>query len=215
MNDEELLLFNKGERLIPGVSHNNEEYIRHRSSYDFFIKIIKEDSKNLDISILDLGCGVGWGCKLLAESLPNARVTGLDNSSDALYYAKRRYGHFRVDYGFSDMANKDNLLILNTFSHDYIVCRGVLEHIDNGLELIKYVSYDRILIFDVPYNESPGNLHHKLYNITEAMFKDWKNIEFYYEAFNDGSVSKIKQPDVNMLMCVCRTGVPLKSIKCP
>jgi hypothetical protein len=62
-----------------------------------------------------------------------------------------------------------------------IVSRGVLEHIDKGLEIFKRIKYNRMFMFDLPYNEVPGNVHHKLTNITEKAFKDWENIEFYYE----------------------------------
>ncbi|MFH0806006.1 MAG: class I SAM-dependent methyltransferase [Patescibacteria group bacterium] len=204
MNKEELLIFNNGERLIPGVSHGREEYIRHKSSYDFFIKLIKADSSGQDISILDLGCGVGWGCKLLVDCIPNARITGLDNFSNVLSYAKKNYSHFRIDYGFIDLSNKQQLSFLNNFSYDYIVSRGVLEHINKGLGLVKNINYNKMLIFDVPYNEIEGNPHHKINNITEDNFKDWNNIKFYYESFNGGIITETKQKDTNMLMCVCR-----------
>lgn len=205
MNKEELLIFNDGERLIPGISHQQSEYLRHRSSYDFFIKLIKENNlNNKFISILDLGCGVGWGTKLLVEAFPKARVTGVDNSEFVLEYARKNYYHYRISYDIIDLTQEKDILTLNNYPYDYIVGRGVLEHIDNGLELIKNISYNKMLIFDVPYNEAPGNPHHKLNNITESMFKEWNNIEFYYESFNGGVVSKVKQPDVNMLLCVCR-----------
>ncbi len=204
MTPEELTIFNNGERLIPGISHGVGEYLRHSSSYNFFIKLIREDSQDKDISILDLGCGVGWGTKLMAESLPNARITGVDNSNDSLTYAKREYSHFRVDYGFVDLSIPNNILLLNSLYYDYIVSRGVIEHINNGLELIKDIKYNNMFILDMPYNEIEGNLYHKIIHITEDNFKTWGNIKFYYESFNGGLISEIKQKDTNMLMCVCR-----------
>jgi len=203
MNNEELLIFNNGERLIPGISHSIEEYTRHKSSYNFFVKKIKENSQDLDVSILDLGCGVGWGCKLLSESLSDARITGLDNNSVVLYYAKREYGHFRIDYGLLDLTNPKQLSILNKFPYDYVVSRGVLEHVDDGLNLIKKVSYNKMLIFDVPYNEPIGDPHHKLLGITEKEFESFENYELYYEDIN-GTITKEKKNTPNMIMCVVR-----------
>ena len=76
LSDLETLIYNNGERLIPNVTHARDELVRHKSSYLFFYRIIKHDlnqkrNSNKVIRIVDLGCGVGHGCHMLAQ-LPNS-----------------------------------------------------------------------------------------------------------------------------------------------
>lgn len=71
MNRLQELIYNRGERLVPYVSHDNGELVRHRSSYAFFHRIIAEDTAarepSATVSIVDLGFGSGYGCALLSS----------------------------------------------------------------------------------------------------------------------------------------------------
>jgi 2-polyprenyl-3-methyl-5-hydroxy-6-metoxy-1,4-benzoquinol methylase len=44
-----------------------------------------------DAHILDVGCGLGFASKALAELIPGASVLGVDISSDAIKFAKERF----------------------------------------------------------------------------------------------------------------------------
>ena len=84
----EEVIFNDGERLIPGVTHDLAEVIRHRSSYLFFQKVIESDLANRKrgsnpIQIVDLGCGVGYGCRILS-GIADVHVLGVDHSPESL-----------------------------------------------------------------------------------------------------------------------------------
>jgi hypothetical protein len=61
--------------------------------------------------------------------------------------------------------------------YDTIIAFEVIEHLDNGLELVeKLKDYCKCLIISVPYAEPPGfwGKHHKLHFLTESMFKDFE-----------------------------------------
>jgi len=70
------VLYNEGERMLPGITHSMDEMVRHRSSYEFFIAAIEADRRlqgepqDREITIIDLGFGTGHGCRELA------RITG-------------------------------------------------------------------------------------------------------------------------------------------
>ena len=78
LTPEEQILYNDGERLLPGITHSLEEVIRHQSSYEFFKRVIEEDMRRDSrygtgqVSIVDLGFGVGHGCKTLS-TIPGSR----------------------------------------------------------------------------------------------------------------------------------------------
>ena len=53
----EEIIFNNGERLIPRVTHDLNELIRHRSSYLFFKEVISKDLSSVakkTVTIIDL-----------------------------------------------------------------------------------------------------------------------------------------------------------------
>ena len=96
-------IYNEGERLIPGLTHDISEVIRHRSSYVFWKRIIeldislKHNKTQKKVGILDLGCGVGHGCKVLS-SIPNTLVTGVDVSEQVIGYARKHYPARNIEY---------------------------------------------------------------------------------------------------------------------
>ncbi len=199
---------NKGERLVPDLylTLNPDELIRHQSSYEFFLKIIKKDleylkkfKKEKTIKILDLGCGTGHGCETLSK-IPKTHITGVEISSDAIEYAKKKYRRPNITYQQADIAK----YIPSMPEFDYIVSRGVIEHIRNGLKLIKLSRWRYRLIFDVPYDEARGvNQYHVLTKITEKDFKKFSNRELFYEDLG-GIIYDVqhKPPKPNMIMCV-------------
>jgi SAM-dependent methyltransferase len=200
MEPIEELIYNKGERLIPGVSHNADETRRHMASYEFFKKLITEDLVNGPgcAAIVDLGCGVGFGCKILSD-IPNSLIFGADNSKECIDYAQERYAGKNIVYEVADL----HVFIPVMPEFDYAVSRGVFEHIKDGLELASKVNFRRLFVFDVPYDEAVGNPHHMLTGITEESFKALGDVEIFYEDIR-GNISKNKSVKPNMVACVCR-----------
>ena len=198
MNEIETIIYNNGEVLIPHITHNEAEYIRHLKSYEFFKNIIiKNNVNNNHISILDIGCGVGWGCKVLSE-IPNSRIIGFDINKITIEYAEKNYCKNNISYFVIDIKDFINYGIY----YDYIVARGSFEHIDNSLEIISSLKFNKQLIFDIPYNEPTGkNRFHKLIKVTEKTFENFENKEIYYEDIN-GLITKDIQNKPNMLMII-------------
>jgi SAM-dependent methyltransferase len=203
----EATLYNEGERLVPGVTHSLEEMVRHRSSYEFFIAAIEADLRlapgKLPVSILDLGFGTGHGCRELAR-IPGVNVIGIDNSPACLRYARRHYGAGNVSYEIADIADFVRTMPL----FDYVVSRGVMEHVPNGLKIVRSAKWQRRLMIDLPYDEPEGiNPHHLVSKVTAASFSDYPDPEFFYEEVSGAIYAGTpKVPPPNMIMCVCTAG---------
>jgi SAM-dependent methyltransferase len=200
LNTQETAIYNAGERLIPGVTHNLNEEVRHRSSYEFFKKVIEADlqmSHADSIKILDIGCGTGHGCQMLAD-IPAALIYGIDVSSDVIDYAKENYNADNISYRVANMQD----LLADTTEYDYVVSRGAIEHIVDGIDLCLLIKFRRRMIINVPYNESAGNEFHLINHITKANFAAFPNSEIYYEDWQGVTVDNEQYPNINIIICV-------------
>lgn len=202
--DEELL-YNDGERLLPGITHSLEELIRHQSSYEFFRRVIEEDLRRErrygsgEVTIVDLGFGVGHGCKTLS-TIPGSRVTGVDVATECLDYARANYGAPNIVHVISDIPK----FIAQMSAFDYVVSRGVIEHVPDGINAMLKSRWTKRLMFDVPYDEpSDINQHHLLSRITEREFAAYPDKEMLYEEIS-GRIygGSVQSPAPNMIMCV-------------
>ncbi len=211
LSAEEQRVHNAGERIIPGVTQDTAELIRHRSSYFFFKTVIEGDLRRGQVSdrirILDIGCGVGHGCRDLAE-IPGAFLLGIDYSPDAIEYACNHYRRDNVEYEVADLAE---FVAGRMPEFEYVVSRGALEHIPRGIELAHASNWRARLLFDVPYDEPAGvNEHHVLHNLRESDMKGLKNPEFFYQDIR-GVIyrRRPRKPPPNMILCACRrNGIP-------
>jgi glycosyltransferase involved in cell wall biosynthesis len=204
LNELERIIYNEGERLIPGLTHDLEELIRHYSSYLFFRLIIMNDlaiaTNNKAIDIIDLGCGVGWGCRVLSE-ITHSHISGVDISRDSLEYAHEHYMNTDIHYEQADLLE----FIPRMPECDYAVSRNAIEHIPNGLRLAKSIKWRRRLIFDVPYGEPEGrNIYHVLTGITEEAFVGFDGVEIFYQDLS-GCIydAQHKPANPNIIICVC------------
>jgi SAM-dependent methyltransferase len=196
----EELVFNEGERLIPGKTHNEAESKRHLSSYNFFKSLIVEDRRRSRecFTVVDLGSGAGYGCKLLSE-IPCSYILGIDSSIDCQKYAEENYSDRNITYQVRDLTTFIPIMPL----YDYVVSRGVFEHIKEGIGLASKVKFKRLFIFDVPYGETSGNPYHLVLGITEASFSEFPSVEFYYQDL-DGNITREKPGKPNMMGCICK-----------
>jgi SAM-dependent methyltransferase len=196
-------IYNAGERLIPGVTHDLAEIVRHTSSYIFFCRVIGSDLAIIEkgskpIQIVDLGCGVGHGCFTLS-TVPNSYVVGVDNAPECLEYARRHYTRKNITYKLADLTE----FIPAMAEYDYVVSRGVFEHIPNGLQLARSTKWYYRLLFDVPYDEPRGrNPHHILYGICEEAFLGLPEAELFFQDRKGTIYSAQRKPlRPNMIMC--------------
>ncbi|QQS18932.1 class I SAM-dependent methyltransferase [Candidatus Saccharibacteria bacterium] len=195
-------IFNDGERLVPFLSHDDCELVRHFSSHHFFKQIIKKDVASLnlkDISILDLGFGTGYASFTYANIEQTNIVKSIDVSEESLEWAKRNYYSKKIDYEICDAIK----FLKKKEDYSYIVTRHVLEHIKNGLAIVKEDKFTNRLCINVPYNEAPGNIYHLLTGITEKDFPKYKNVEFFYEDLEGITYDKIpKSIHINSIICI-------------
>jgi protein-L-isoaspartate O-methyltransferase len=207
-------IYNDGERLIPGETHDILEVIRHKSSYKVFKKIIEADilnsplMLNQKIKILDIGCGTGHGTFMLSDIL-GVEITAIDISKESIIYAEQNYGASNIKYIKSDLVS----FIKKAEEYDYIVSRHALEHIEDGLNLALNLKCKKRLIVNVPFNEPEGNIHHLVNCITEKDFESYQNKEFLYEGL-DGVTNDThseKNPP-NSIICISSNS-DLKPIK--
>lgn len=205
LSSSEEVIFNDGERLIPGVTHNLEEVVRHMSSYLFFKKVIETDvavgrKTSRPVQIIDLGCGVGYGCHLLSQ-IPGSHILGVDNSAETLEYAQQHYQAPNINYKLADLTD----FIPSMKEYYYAISRGVFEHVPNGLNLARSIRWHYRLLFDVPYNElEDKNPHHVIYEIREESFSEFPGVELFFQDLN-GVIydSRQKPANPNMIICIC------------
>lgn len=203
MNKLQRLMYNEGERLVPYVTHGEGELVRHRSSYAFFHTVVAADLQSHPFdppafTIADLGFGSGYGCALLS-SLPGSRITGIDIGKECETFARQYYPRANVEYIIQDLTT----FIPGAPPFDYVVSRGVLEHVPGGLGLIGGMRFRRRAMVDVPYDEAPGNTHHILTGIKEAAFSSLESCELFYEDIEGRIFDSANKPESpNMIMAV-------------
>lgn len=115
-----------GERLIPGkvdADLLNEHFVRYRYAQDYC------SGK----SVLDTGCGVGYGSSHLAEVAHD--VVAVDNDPQVVQYARRRYSRANVRYVVSDCQE----LPFRSQSFDVITSFELIEHLPDAKRYLKEI----------------------------------------------------------------------------
>lgn len=106
-----------GERMIPTKENEvSVVFSRHLFTYQHSLKFV------LNKVVLDIGCGTGYGCNLLAQLA--RRVTGLDYDASAIAYCKTNYSASNIEFIHADASS---LPPTNMF--DVVISFQVIEHI--------------------------------------------------------------------------------------
>jgi SAM-dependent methyltransferase len=103
------------------------------NSYNLFLELVAPDTKG---RLLEVGAGKGHFLKLCSEDLPEWEITALE-PSDAFHYLREnvpKIEAYRTHYA----AHRPEIN-----SCDVIVALGVLEHVENPLDMMQWV--DRTL----------------------------------------------------------------------
>ncbi|MDP6775759.1 MAG: methyltransferase domain-containing protein, partial [Candidatus Latescibacteria bacterium] len=145
------------DRVTPGTARS-DIFLHHAKRYVFASQFCSGKR------VLDVGCGTGYGAKVLAGRA--AEVVGLDLSSDAAGYGNRTYGAESVRRLVSDGRS----IALKSGLFDVAVCFEMIEHIvehDTLLEELKrllrpggilVVSTPNKRIYDLPENDNPYHI---------------------------------------------------------
>jgi SAM-dependent methyltransferase len=150
----------------------------------------------LDQEIVEIGCSTGYGSQFFS---PVDEYIGLDYDPIIISVAnEQQWGKFR-SFIHADI-NTYNLEFCKT-----IVAFEVIEHLDNGLEIVeKLKTKCKRLLISVPHNEPKGfwGEHHKLHGLNESNFPG-----FTFNYINEhGKVSETMEPvsennRCNLMLC--------------
>lgn len=147
--------------------------------------------------VLEIGCSTGYGSQFFSNTID---YVGLDYDSIIIQVAnEQEWGSNRL-FRQADINNG-----IGYDNYETIVAFEVIEHLDNGLEIVdKLKAKCNRLLITVPHNEPKGfwGEHHKLHGLTEA---DFPGFEFNY--INEaGRVSEVMEPvsennRCNLMLC--------------
>lgn len=132
---------------------------REKARYEWAAKHIKPGDK-----VLEIGCSNGYGTRLLPKDID---YHGIDYDNTIVKEARNEYGDKNHGFEHADV---------NQFAfeqYDVIIAFEVIEHIDNGLELLETLKkHCKTLLASVPRDEPPGmwGEHHKIHHIKEESF---------------------------------------------
>ena len=154
---------------------------------------------NLNINgnnVLELGCSTGYG----SQFLENVNYLGLDYDPIIVQVATEQGWGEKVYFNWAD---------INTYSldqYDTIIAFEVIEHLDNGLEIVeKLKKHCKTLLITVPHNEPKGfwGEHHRLHGLNESNFYG-----FHFNYINhNGEISDVMQqvtPENPSNLMICR-----------
>lgn len=154
-------------------------------------------SKNvLGKKILEIGCSTGYGIQFLPDGID---YTGIDYDQTIVDVAKQQNWRSNAKFMQAD---------INTFpleQYDTIIAFEVIEHLDNGLEIVeKLKKHCKRLLITVPHNEPKGfwGEHHRLHYLNESHFDGFKFN--YINEFGDISENReaVSQDNrFNLMIC--------------
>ncbi|VVB87692.1 Trans-aconitate 2-methyltransferase [uncultured archaeon] len=94
---------------------------RPKYTQDIFRKITAHLDKNKPYTIFDFGCGTGLICKFISDDLPNAKIEGIDISSQMIEKAKTNCPNCNFYVG--------DVTSINLPKYDVIISKDVFNHI--------------------------------------------------------------------------------------
>ena len=123
----------------------------HRQRYEEAAHIAQTASLPL---VLDLGCGVGYGCLLMARR--DLRVIGVDNDWDALRRARKFTDQApgKIQIGYADFSSVTRIpYALTQPTAALAVAFEVLEHLDDPQVLLRALKTPMLMV-SVPNQEA-------------------------------------------------------------
>jgi glycosyltransferase involved in cell wall biosynthesis len=187
------LLTNSYERAV--FLKNDKVFPREKQRYEW------ANQQLFGSTIFELGCTTGYGVQFFPKEI---QYTGIDYDPIIVEVAKNQYWGNNSQFFYGDI----NTYLLDVY--DTIIAFEVIEHLDNGLEIVeKLKAHCKRLLITVPWNEPKGfwGEHHKLHGLNESHFSG-----FEFEYINHaGDISSLPQAiDANNLsnLMLCKYSAP-------
>lgn len=166
----EKIAFDKYGRRRIFTENDKKNYLNHRKFYFFASQFINHKK------VCDIGCGTGYGCKILKEKGANL-VMGTDISKHSIEYARRKFGK----YAEFSIQPATNLKLFQDDSFNVSISSEVLEHLkeytkeDVALkEMIRVTKNNGLIIIGTSNSEllgSHGFYFRELSNLLKHNFK--------------------------------------------
>lgn len=174
----------------------------HRARYEWVASRI-----NAGDLIVDAGCGVGYGSRILADA--GARVRGYDRSEQAVAFGQQHFAKDRADMTLS----VGDLYQTRFPANAAAVCAfEVLEHLaDPGLALRRFGEMSDTLYASVPNEDVfpyTGRILHHVRHYTRDQFADllrangWEPVEWWGQADRESPVEQ--EVNGRTLVAVCQ-----------
>lgn len=165
-------------------------FVREYARYDWAAKY------HIGKNIFELGCTTGYGIQFFPQDI---KYIGLDYDPIIVDVAKEQ------DWGYDATFVNADINKYDLGQYDTIIAFEVIEHLDNGLEIVeKLKRHCKRLLITVPMNEPVGfwGEHHRLHGLNESHFPGFK---FNYIDEN-GHITDVPRPvdeknRLNLMIC--------------
>lgn len=125
-------MFQYEERIEPDRYYGEHyaTFANYLGRYEFAARFLKAEA-----TVLDLGCGCGYGSAHLAEA-PFRTVVGVDRSEEATAYARKRYDLARLSFVTASATE----LPVKPDSVDAVVAMEMIEHVADAEAVLREVN---------------------------------------------------------------------------
>ena len=194
-----------GERIVPEADNceptfASRMYQEHIARYLFASQLTKAKS------VIDIGCGVGYGSHRLAE-LGASSIYAFDLSEDAIQHARKHYGHPVIQF---ESGNAEQLKMPGKF--DVAVCFELIEHVKNPRKVLanikRALNPNGILVISTPRSLEQKRTHFHEHEFALDEFESlimeyFPNVEIYSENNHFSSlVTKARPTEVTQIECI-------------
>lgn len=175
-----------GERIIPKtMKMMNGMLLEHIARYYFALPYING-------RVLDIACGTGYGCHLVAKDRKRevTEMIGVDIDEETIKYATHEYHHQKVTYMQGDALDPQLPERLGMF--DTILSFETIEHVSDEITFMDHL-YQMLkpggtLVLSSPFGRGRGmptsepfHVHQLTPEEFEQLFERFSKVEIYYQ----------------------------------
>jgi len=134
-------MLNSGERQVaPTLDGIRADHV---ARYEWVAKRLARGSW-----VIDYGCGVGYGARILAEA--GHRVVALDADAETIAYAREHYAHENISFVHDERVS---IVWSGTTRFDAAICFEVIEHIADPAPLLRQLREHALTLYASVPNE--------------------------------------------------------------